>query len=33
MADDKVKRSRKISTYSSDYDWVTESLTAEDGWK
>ena len=33
MADDKVKRSRKISTYSSDYNWVTESLTAEDGWK
>ena len=33
MADDKVKRSRKISTFSSDYDWVTESLKAEDGWK
>ena len=33
MADDKVKRSRKISTFSSDYSWVTESLIAEDGWK
>jgi len=33
MADDKVKRSRKISTFSSDYGWVTESLIAEDGWK
>ena len=33
MADDKVKRSRKISTFSSDYSWVTESLAAEEGWK
>ncbi len=33
MADDKVKRSRKISTFSSDYDWVTESLIAKDDWK
>ena len=33
MADDKVKSSRKISTFSSDYNWVTESLGAEDGWK
>ena len=33
MADDKVKRSRRISTFSSDYNWVTESLGAEDGWK
>ena len=33
MADDKVKRSRKISTFSSDYSWVTESLVAEEGWK
>lgn len=33
MADDKVKRSRKISTFTSDYNWVTESLIAEDGWK
>ena len=29
MADDKVK-SRKISTFSSDYSWVTESLAAEE---
>ena len=33
MADDKVKRNRKISTLSSDYSWVTESLDAEEGWK
>ena len=33
MAEDKVKRSRSISTITSDYDWVTESLKAEDGWK
>ena len=33
MADDKVKRNRKISAFSSDYSWVTESLIAEDGWK
>ena len=33
MAEDKVKRSRSISTRTSDYDWVTESLKAESGWK
>lgn len=33
MAEDKVKRSRTISATISDYDWVTESLKAEDGWK
>ena len=33
MAEDKVKRNRSISTTTSDYDWVTESLKAEDGWK
>tara|TARA_A100001015_G_scaffold318581_1_gene438888 strand:- start:560 stop:1390 length:831 start_codon:yes stop_codon:yes gene_type:complete len=33
MADDKVKRNRKITTFSSDYSWVTESLAAEDDWK
>ena len=33
MAEDKVKRSRSISTTTSDYNWVTESLKAEDGWK
>ena len=33
MAEDKVKRSRTISTTTSDYDWVTESLKAEGGWK
>ena len=33
MAEDKVKRSRSISAVTSDYDWVTESLKAEDGWK
>ena len=33
MADDKVKRSRAISTLSPDYSWVKESLKAEDGWK
>jgi len=33
MAEDKVKRNRSISTSSADYDWVTESLKAEDGWK
>mgnify|MGYP001243827271 FL=1 len=33
MAEDKVKRSRTISATTSDYDWVTESLKAEDGWK
>ncbi len=33
MAEDKVKRNRSISVTTSDYDWVTESLKAEDGWK
>ena len=33
MAEDKVKRSRTISASTSDYDWVTESLKAEEGWK
>ena len=33
MAEDKVKRNRSISTSSHEYDWVTESLKAEDGWK
>ena len=33
MAEDKVKRNRSISTSSPEYDWVTESLKAEDGWK
>ena len=32
-AEDKVKRSRSISATTSDYNWVTESLKAEDGWK
>ena len=31
--DSKVKRNRKLSTFRSDYSWVTESLIAEDGWK
>ena len=33
MAEDKVKRNRSISATTSDYNWVTESLKAEDGWK
>ena len=33
MAEDKVKRNRSISTSSPEYDWVTEFLKAEDGWK
>ena len=33
MAEDRVKRSRSVSATTSDYDWVTESLKAEDGWK
>ena len=33
MADDKVKRTRVISTLTSSYDWVTESLKAESTWK
>jgi len=33
MAEDKVKRSRNISTRTSEYDWVNESLKADDSWK
>ena len=33
MASDKVKRSRNISPFSSDYEWITESLKAETNWK
>ena len=33
MASDKVKRSRNISPFSSDYEWITESLKAENNWK
>ena len=32
-AEDKVKRSRSISTRSEVYNWVTESLKAEEDWK
>jgi tetratricopeptide (TPR) repeat protein len=33
MAEDKVKRTRVITTSTSDYDWVTESLKADSNWK
>ena len=33
MATDKVKRNRSISTTSVNYDWITESLKAENNWK
>ena len=33
MAEDKVKRTRLISTSTSSYDWVTETLKAESDWK
>ena len=33
MAIDKVKRSRVISTTTSEYEWVNENLKAESGWK
>ena len=33
MATDKVKRSRVIATTSTDYEWVNDTLTPEDGWK
>jgi hypothetical protein len=33
MAEDKVRRTRSISTSSSNYDWVKEPLKAETGWK
>ncbi len=32
MADEKTRRTKSISTMSSDYDWVTESLKAEADW-
>ena len=32
MAEDKVKRSRSISAVTSDYDWVTESLSKQSDW-
>ena len=33
MAADKVKRSRSISTTSANYDWINESLKADNNWK
>ena len=33
MEGEKVKRNRSVSTSLSDYDWVTESLKAEESWK
>jgi tetratricopeptide (TPR) repeat protein len=33
MADDKVKRSGIIRTTTSNYDWVTDKLSPEKGWK
>ena len=33
MAEDKVKRSGKIRTTTSSYDWVTDELLPEKGWK
>ena len=33
MANDKVKRTRSITTSTPDYDWVTESLKPETSWK
>ena len=33
MAEDKVKRSGTIRTTTSSYDWVTDELTPEKGWK
>ena len=33
MAEDKVKRSRNVSTKTSEYDWVNEALKADDSWK
>ncbi len=33
MANDKVKRTRSITTSTPDYDWVTESLKPETNWK
>ena len=33
MAEDKVKRSGKIRTTTSSYDWVTDELSPVTGWK
>ena len=33
MANDKVKRTRSISTSTTNYEWVSESLKAESNWK
>ena len=33
MTEDKVKRSGSIRTTTSSYDWVTDELTPEKGWK
>lgn len=33
MATDKVKRARSISTTTTNYEWVTETLKAESNWK
>ena len=33
MAEDKVKRSGIIRTTTSNYDWVTDKLSPEKGWK
>ena len=33
MAEDKVKRSGAIRTTTSSYDWVTDELAPEKGWK
>ena len=33
MAEDKVKRTRKIKPVSPDYRWVTEAMLPEDDWK
>ncbi|MEC7747091.1 MAG: hypothetical protein VYB68_05360, partial [Candidatus Neomarinimicrobiota bacterium] len=32
MAEDKVKRTRKIKPVSPDYRWVTEAMLPEDNW-
>ena len=33
MAEDKVKRTRKIKPVSADYRWITEALIPEESWK
>ena len=33
MAEDKVKRTRKIKPVSADYFWITEALIPEESWK